>query len=71
MNRLHDRENCFFRKQYKQEESRTKKTLDEERKKEMLEYNVKTFGKVAIGVHGKELPKYRAEDSTKEWWKMT
>jgi len=24
----------------------------------MLEYNMRTFGKVSIGVHGKELPKY-------------
>jgi hypothetical protein len=24
----------------------------------MLDYNMKTFGKVSIGVHGKELPKY-------------
>jgi hypothetical protein len=33
----------------------------EERKKEMHEYNVKVFGKVSIGVHGKELPKYAEE----------
>lgn len=44
----------------------------EERKKEMLEYNMKTFGKISIGVHGKELPKYSElsnDNAVKEWWK--
>jgi hypothetical protein len=36
----------------------------------MLEYNMSTFGKVAIGVHGKELPKYSETDNVKEWWKI-
>ena len=35
----------------------------------MLDYNMKTFGKVAIGVHGKELPKFYDNDDAKEWWK--
>jgi hypothetical protein len=30
---------------------------------------MKTFGKVSIGVHGKELPKFGSEATTKEWWK--
>lgn len=36
----------------------------------MLEYNMKTFGKVSIGVHGKELPKYLDDDTVKEWWRL-
>jgi hypothetical protein len=35
----------------------------------MLEYNMSTFGKVSIGVHGKELPKYNEDPEKKEWWK--
>ena len=58
MSRLHEREGCFLRQCFKNEDGKTKKALDEERRKEMVEYNSKTFGKVAIGVHGKELPKY-------------
>ena len=30
---------------------------------------MKTFGKVSIGVHGKELPKFSESQSNKEWWK--
>ena len=34
----------------------------------MLDYNGKTFGKVSIGVHGKELPKFHEDNTVKEWW---
>ena len=43
---------------YKDSDGKTKRQINEDRKKEMLEYNMKTFGKVSIGVHGKELPKF-------------
>lgn len=36
----------------------------------MLDYNMKTFGKVSIGVHGKELPKFSEDQSVKEFWKL-
>ena len=36
----------------------------------MLDYNLKTFGRVAIGVHGKELPKFSEEEPSKQWWKL-
>jgi len=59
MQRLKEREDCHLRQAYKQEGHRkTQKQIEEQRKKEMLDYNMKTFGKVAIGVHGKELPKF-------------
>ena len=58
MQRLKEREDAYIRIAYKDQESKTKHQLEEERKKEMLEYNMKTFGKVSIGVHGKELPKF-------------
>lgn len=39
----------------------------------MLENYVKKFGKVCIGIHGKELPKYsdmQTGDESKAWWKQ-
>lgn len=63
MTRLKEREDCLLRVAYKETEGKTKRKIDEERKKEILENNMKTFGKVSIGVHGKELPKFsEAED---------
>jgi hypothetical protein len=56
--RLKEREDCYIRIAYKEIDGKTKRAVEEERKKEMLDYNMKTFGKVSIGVHGKELPKY-------------
>jgi len=58
LNRLKEREDCFLRIAYKDVDGRTKRQIDEERKRDMHEYNMKTFGKVSIGVHGKELPKF-------------
>ena len=69
-NRLKQRESCFLRVQYKENDGKTKKKVEEDRKKEMVEYNSKTFGKVAIGVHGKELPKFKDEKDSKVWWKL-
>lgn len=37
------------------------RALTEERKKVMIEENMNKFGKVSIGIHGKELPKYTLE----------
>ena len=34
----------------------------------MLENNMRVFGNVAIGIHGKELPKFRQKKD--EWWKV-
>jgi len=31
----------------------------------MLNYNMHTFGKVSIGVHGKELPKFSEDNEMK------
>ena len=72
LQRLKEREDCFLRINFKEEEGRTLRQLEGERRKEMLDYNMKTFGKVSIGVHGKELPKYAEcqDQQTKEWWKL-
>ena len=69
MQRLKEREDAYIRIAYKEEDGKTKHQLEEERRREMLEYNMKTFGKVSIGVHGKELPKFSESQSNKEWWK--
>lgn len=71
MQRLYERETCFLRIAHKEQEGETKHRLEEKRKKEMLEYNMKIFGRVTIGVHGKELPKYSEEETNKEWWKQS
>jgi len=48
----------------------THKQIVENRKKEMVDYNMKTFGNVAIGIHGKELPKFSQTQNLKEYWKL-
>lgn len=70
MQRLIEREDCYLRLCYKEVDGKTKRQLQEDRKKEMLDYNMKTFGKVSIGVHGKELPRYSDDEGMKEWWKL-
>lgn len=37
----------------------------------MIEFNMKTFGKMTIGVHGKELPKFSVDPKKREWWRVT
>lgn len=66
IDRLLKREECVFRLG-NQDDRKTKEILVQNRKKEMLENNMKKFGNVAIGIHGKELPKYH--QSMAEWWK--
>jgi hypothetical protein len=58
MQRLKEREDCYLRIAFKENDGKTKRVIAEERRKDMLEYNMHTFGKVTIGVHGKELPKF-------------
>ena len=59
MQRLKEREDCYLRIAFKEKEGKTKRVIAEERRKDMLDYNMHTFGKVSIGVHGKELPKFQ------------
>jgi len=64
MTRLKMREDCYLRQGFKENDRRSKRQIDEQRKKEMIDYNMHTFGKVAIGVHGKELPKFSNNPDT-------
>ena len=36
----------------------------------MVKENMDKFGKVSVGVHGFELPKFRESIEQREWWKM-
>lgn len=42
--------------------------LTERRNKEINDYNLKTFSNPSIGIHGKELPKFK--DNLEEHWKV-
>lgn len=48
----------------------TKRKLTHERKQALIDDNMEKFGKVSIGVHGFELPKFRDSLEQKEWWKL-
>ena len=69
MERLHEREDCILRLGYKEEERPTMGAIKDRRKQEGIDYNMKTFGRVSIGVHGKELPKFY-QSATQQWWKL-
>lgn len=69
MNRLKEREEAQMRLAYKETDGKTKKAIEEQRKKEMHESNVKLFGRQTIGVHGCELPKFSNAEESREWWK--
>jgi hypothetical protein len=50
--RLDEREKCLLRLGYKDEVGKTKKLIDEERKRDMVENMTKKFGNVTVGIHG-------------------
>ncbi len=50
---------------------KTHRQVVENRKKNMVEYNMRTFGNVSIGIHGKELPKFSRAQSVQEYWKLS
>lgn len=55
---------------HKANDAPTFKKILENRKKEMTDYNLKTFGNVAIGIHGKELPKFASTSNLHDYWKL-
>ena len=68
--RLNEREDEIFAKMYSNEDRKTFTKIKEQRRKETNEYNIKTFSKQTIGVHGHELPKFSENEKMKEWWKL-
>lgn len=67
IDRLHKKEECIFRYGYVNNR-KTNDMIVEKRKREILENNMRVFGNVSIGIHGKELPKFR--QNMTEWWKV-
>jgi len=47
----------------------TRADIDARRKAEMITDMTKKFGKVTVGVHGMELPKFSETNDSKYWWK--
>ena len=48
----------------------TYRKLQDKKRKELFEYNEKTFSNHPIGVHGHELPKFSENEAKKEFWKF-
>ena len=68
--RLKIREDEIFDKLFHKEEGFTYTKLKEQRRLKQNEYNLKTFADHPKGVHGHELPKFSANENTKEFWKL-
>ena len=67
--RLNEREDEIFAKLYSEQDRMTLSKLKNQRRKETNDYNIKTFSKQTIGVHGHELPKYSESSTMREFWK--
>ena len=67
--RLNEREDEIFANLYSTEERETYTKIKEKNKKESNDYNIKTFSKQTIGVHGHDLPKYSENEKLKYFWK--
>ncbi len=68
--RLKEREDEIFSNLYNKEEGMTYNKIKDKKRKELFEYNEKTFSNQPIGVHGFELPKFSDDESKKEFWKF-
>ena len=68
--RLKIREDEIFNKLFHKEDGFTYTKLKEMRRIKQNEYNLKTFADHPKGVHGHELPKFSANENTKEFWKF-
>ncbi len=67
--RLNEREDEVFALLYSDQDRFSLSKLKNQRKKENLEYNLNTFSRKTIGVHGHELPKFSENEEYKEYWK--
>ena len=68
--RLNEREDEIFAKLYLDKEGLTYSKIKDQKRKEINEYNIKTFSSQALGVHGHELPKFAESETNKEFWKL-
>ena len=67
--RLNEREDEIFANLYSTEDRRTYTKIKEKHKKEANEYNIKTFSKQTLGVHGHDLPQFSKNEKLKYFWK--
>ena len=67
--RLNEREDEIFANLYSTEERRTYTKIKEKSKKEANDYNIKTFSKQTLGVHGHDLPQFSKNEKLKFFWK--
>ena len=68
--RLNMREDEIFDMGYFVDNRKTYSKIKEGKRKENVDYNMKTFSKQTIGVHGHELPKFSEDEQYKEFWKF-
>ena len=68
--RLNEREDEIFAKLYLDNDGLTYSKIKDQKRKEINEYNIKTFSSQALGVHGHELPKFSESETNKEFWKL-
>ena len=68
--RLNEREDEIFAKLYLDKEGLTYSKIKGQKRREINEYNIKTFSSQALGVHGHELPKFSESETNKEFWKL-
>jgi hypothetical protein len=69
VDRLNEREDEVFAKLYSDQDRFCLTKLKEKRRKENFDYNLHTFSRKHIGVHGHELPKFSEDEEHKEFWK--
>lgn len=69
VSRLNEREDEVFALLYSDKERFSLSKLKNLRRKENLDYNLNTFSRKTIGVHGHELPKFSENEENKEYWK--
>jgi hypothetical protein len=67
--RLNMREDEIIADGYFTDDRRTLRKVKEKRRKDTVEYNMKTFSKQTIGVHGHELPKFADNEQMQEYWR--
>ena len=67
--RLNEREDEIFANLYSTEERKTYTKIKEKYRKEANDYNIKTFSKQTLGVHGHDLPQFSKNEKLKYFWK--
>lgn len=67
--RLNLREDEIIADGYFTDDRKTLRKVKEQRRKDTVEYNMKTFSKQTIGVHGHELPKFSENEEMVQYWK--